>query len=128
MASSAFAKPLGMRARGETTEARPGRRPVSGGRARAVSGRLGDRPVRGVMTPRADVDWIDALAAEDRLCEKLVTTRHSRLPVCEGSTDNMIGVAQTRELLAEALAGRGLDVRARARAAPVVPDTAEALD
>jgi putative hemolysin len=90
--------------------------------------RLGDRPVRGVMTPRADVDWIDALAGEDRLREKLVTTRHSRLPVCEGSTDRMVGVAQTRELLAEALAGRGLDVRARARAAPVIPDTAEALD
>lgn len=90
--------------------------------------RLGDRPVRGVMTPRADVDWIDLLAGEDRLREKLVSTQHSRLPVGEGSTDRMLGVVQARGLLARALAGHELDVRAHVRAAPVIPDTAEALD
>lgn len=90
--------------------------------------RLGDRPVRGVMTPRTDVDWIDLLAGDDRLREKLVSTQHSRLPVGDGSTDRMLGVVQTRELLAQALAGRKLDIRARVRAAPVIPDTAEALD
>jgi putative hemolysin len=90
--------------------------------------RLGDRPVRGVMTPRTDVDWIDLLAGEDRLREKLVSTQHSRLPVGEGSTDRMLGVVQTRELLVQAVAGQELDVRARVRAAPVIPDTAGALD
>ena len=37
----------------------------------------------------------------------------------------MLGVVQTRELLAQMLAGKPLDVRANLRTAPVIPDTAE---
>jgi putative hemolysin len=33
--------------------------------------RLGDRIVQGVMTPRGEVDWIDATAGEDRIRQKL---------------------------------------------------------
>lgn len=90
--------------------------------------RLGDRPVRGIMTPRTDVDWIDLAAPEGRQREVLVTTRHSRLPAGEGSIDAMLGVVQTREVLAHLLAGRPLDMRAHVHKAPVIPDTAEALD
>jgi len=90
--------------------------------------RLGDRPVRGIMTPRTEVEWVDLSAGEDRVREVLSGTHHSRLPVGEGSTDNFIGVVQTRELLARALAGEPLDVRAHLRPAPVIPDTADALD
>lgn len=90
--------------------------------------RLGDRPVRGIMTPRTDVDWIDVTAPEAEQRATLGATQHSRLPAGEGLTDVMIGVVQTRELLARLLAGEPLDVRACVRAAPVIPDTAEALD
>ncbi len=90
--------------------------------------RLGDRPVRGIMTPRTDVDWIDLLAGEDKVRELLVSTQHSRLPVGEGSADAMLGVVQTRELLSQMLAGHKLDVRASVLTAPIIPDTAEALD
>ncbi len=90
--------------------------------------RLGDRPVRGIMTPRPDVDWVDLHAGEDRIREALSTTQHSRLPVGEGSTDALLGVVQTREVLVRLLAGQPLDIRASVRKAPVVPDTAEALD
>lgn len=90
--------------------------------------RLGDRPVRGVMTPRGEVDWIDAAAGEDAIKEILLHTAHSRLPVGDGSPETMVGVVQSRELLAALLQGGPLDVRALARPAPVVPDTADALD
>ena len=90
--------------------------------------RLGDRPVRGIMTPRPDVDWIDLLTSEDRIREILSTTQHSRLPVGEGSTDGLLGVVQTREVLVRLLAGQPLDIRASIRSAPVIPDTVEALD
>lgn len=90
--------------------------------------RLGDRPVKGVMTPRGEVDWIDVAAGEDAIREVLQRTAHSRLPVGDGSPEAMIGVVQSRELLAALLRGEPLDVRARARPAPVVPDTADALD
>src|SRR5215208_2506634 len=45
--------------------------------------RLGDRAVRGVMTPRTDVDWIDLEHDEFEIKEALIRTQHSRLPVCE---------------------------------------------
>ena len=90
--------------------------------------RLGDRPVRGVMTPRTDVDWIDLSTSEERQRERLATTQHSRLPVADGSIDQMLGVVQTRELLSQALSGRPLDIRGSLRTAPVMMDGADALD
>jgi putative hemolysin len=90
--------------------------------------RLGDRAVRGIMTPRTDVDWIDLEDTPFDIRERLINTPHSRLPVAEGAQDNMIGVVQARELLAAFLADRPLDIRASVRTAPVIPDTLNALD
>jgi putative hemolysin len=97
---------------------------------RMISGvlRLGDRAVRGVMTPRTDVDWIDLQDAETKIQKLLIESPHSRLPVAEGDPDNMIGVIQSRELLASLLAGGRFEIRAHVRTAPVVPDTLDALD
>jgi putative hemolysin len=97
---------------------------------RMISGvlRLGDRPVRGLMTPRTDVDWIDLDDGDEAIRGLLIATPHSRLPVTEGTSDNVIGVVQSRELLAALLSGEPLDVRAHIRQAPVIPDTLYALD
>ena len=91
--------------------------------------RLGDRAVRGVMTPRTDVDWIDLDHDDETAIRVLLgSTPHSRLPVAQGDPDNMIGVVQARAILADMLAGKPLDIRANVRHAPVVPDTLDALD
>lgn len=97
---------------------------------RMISGvlRLGDRTVRGLMTPRTDVDWIDLDDDEETIRSVLIETPHSRLPVSEGSPDNIIGVVQSRALLAALLSGQPLDLRAQLQQAPVIPDTLEALD
>jgi putative hemolysin len=97
---------------------------------RMISGvlRLGDRTVRGLMTPRSDVDWIDLVDDEASIRELLIETPHSRLPVSEGTPDNVIGVVQSRELLATMLSGQPLDIRSHIQPAPVIPDTLHALD
>lgn len=89
--------------------------------------RLADRAVIGLMTPRTDVDWIDLTGEEAEMRQRLITTPHSRLPVAEGSPDHMIGVVQTRELLAGILAGKPLDIREHVRRAPIIPETIDAL-
>ncbi|AZO66804.1 hemolysin family protein [Mesorhizobium sp. M6A.T.Cr.TU.016.01.1.1] len=90
--------------------------------------RLGDRAVRAVMTPRTEVDWIN-LQSDDAATRKLLMeTQHSRLPAGDGSVDAMIGVVQTRDVLAAMLGGRALDPRQHVRAAPIVHDQADALD
>jgi putative hemolysin len=80
------------------------------------------------MTPRTNVDWIDLADDEETVRALLAETPHSRLPVSEGSPDNIIGVVQSRELLAAMLGGEPLDIRRHVRMAPVIPDTLYALD
>ncbi|MDB5649878.1 MAG: DNA-binding protein [Hyphomicrobiales bacterium] len=97
---------------------------------RMISGvlRLGDRAVRAVMTPRTDVDWIDLAMDDDAIRAKLIQTTHSRLPVGEGSSDNIVGILQLRELLPAYMRGETVNLRSFVRAAPVLPDRIDALE
>jgi putative hemolysin len=90
--------------------------------------RLADRPVRAVMTPRGQVDWIDADADEATVRARLIETPHTRLPVAEGAVDRIVGVLQARDVLAALLEDRPLNLRALARSVAVVPDLMDAMD
>ena len=90
--------------------------------------RLADRPVREVMTPRTEVDWIDVNASLEELHAALEEIPHSRIPVAEGSADNVIGVLQTRDLVQTLLDGREINLRELTRSAPVIPDLMDAMD
>ena len=90
--------------------------------------RLADRPVREVMTPRTDVDWIDISASRDEIREVLLESQHSRLPVADRSIDNIVGVIQVRDLLAELLQGREIDLKTLIKPGPVIPDLMDAMD
>ena len=90
--------------------------------------RLADRPVREVMTPRTEVEWIDIDATPAALRARLKETGHSRLLVAEGSIDVVVGVIQSRDLLAALIERKPLDIRTLMRAAPIVPDQVDAMD
>jgi putative hemolysin len=90
--------------------------------------RLADRPVRNVMTPRTDVDWIDADAGPDEVRETLLDTPHTRLPVAEGSVEAIIGIVQARDVMSALLRGQPVDLRALARPVAIVPDQVDAMD
>jgi putative hemolysin len=90
--------------------------------------RLADRPVREVMTPRTEVDWIDVSSTEAEIREALLETSHSRVPVADGSVDNIIGVIQTRDVMTCLLEGKPIDLGRLSRNAPVIPDLMDAMD
>jgi len=90
--------------------------------------RLADRPVREVMTPRTEVDWIDVGLTSDQVRQALLDTPHNRLPVAQGSVENIVGVIQTRDVLASMLEGRPIDLNQLCRKAPVIPDLMDAMD
>jgi putative hemolysin len=96
---------------------------------RMISGvmRLGNRAVRGVMTPRTEVEWIDLSMPAAEAREILMASKHSRLPVGE-DIDSLGGVILSREMLAAMIAGKALDIRAHVRTAPIVYDNSDALD
>ena len=90
--------------------------------------RLGDRPVRAVMTPRREVDMVDLTDGPDDIRRTILESVHSRLPVHAGTPEEMLGVIQAKDLLDAYLRDEHPDVRSQVRPAANVPDTADALD
>ena len=90
--------------------------------------RLADRPVREVMTPRTEIDWIELGCGRDEIRAALAATPHSRLPVARGSVDDIVGVISARDLLMELLDGRDFDLARIVKTAPVIPDLMDAMD
>jgi putative hemolysin len=90
--------------------------------------RLSDRRVRGVMTPRGEVDWIDADMSDAEIRAQLAASPHTRLPVARGTVDDIIGVLQARDVVQALIEGRPLDLAALAQPAPVIPDVIDAVD
>ena len=90
--------------------------------------RLADRPVREVMTPRTEIDWVDVSSSRNDIRAALKSTPHSRLPVARGSVDDIVGVISTRDLLMAVLDGADIDLHQLARDAPVIPDLMDAMD
>jgi putative hemolysin len=90
--------------------------------------RLADRPVREVMTPRTEIDWIDIGATPHEVRQALLETPHNRIPVADGAVENIVGVIQTRDVLAASLEGRPINLRQLCRTAPVIPDLMDAMD
>jgi putative hemolysin len=90
--------------------------------------RLGDRKARSIMTPRTDVEPIDASAAPEDITRTILASVHGRFPVYDGKPDEILGVLQAKDALNAMLAGKRLDVRALMRPAPIVPDTADVLN
>ena len=90
--------------------------------------KLAEKPVRELMTPRTELDWIDAEDDEAAMLKVVAETRHSLLPVAEGSPDKVLGVIKLRDLLARQVAGEEIDLRKLIRKAEVVPDQLDAMD
>lgn len=90
--------------------------------------RLAERPVREMMTPRTEVDWIGADADTAAIRAAIEASTHSLLPVADGSPDNILGVVKVRDVLAALVAGRPVAMRAMMRKVEVVPDQLDAMD
>ena len=90
--------------------------------------RLADRPVREVMTPRMEIDWIDVRSTPEELRDALLETAHTRIPVAEGSVENIVGVVEIRDIVAALLENRPIDLGSMYRKAPVIPDLMDAMD
>jgi putative hemolysin len=74
--------------------------------------RLSDRTVKAIMTPRLDMVWLDPNDDRAALLSTIRESRHSRFPVAEGSADDVVGVVQTKEILAALDAAGGFDIKA----------------
>jgi putative hemolysin len=90
--------------------------------------RLTDRSVRVFMTPRQEIVWLDVGDAADAVREKMAASAHSRLPLCDGDLDHLVGIVAAKDLLSRCLTGQPLDLVAAARPALFLPETATGPD
>ena len=90
--------------------------------------RLQERPVRELMTPRTEIDWLDVDASEEEMNRIIAESPHSLLPVADGTADKMLGVVKVRELLAMRLIDQPVRLADLVRKTGVVPDQLDAMD
>ena len=85
---------------------------------------LGDKKVHEVMVPRTDIVAIDVNTPPHEVLENVVRAGHSRIPVFEGSSDQIIGVLYVKDLFRRLARGeKDVTVRPFLRPAQFVPET-----
>lgn len=72
---------------------------------------FGDSQARDIMVPRVDVVFLDVNSTYEEILEVFRREKFTRLPVYEGSTDNVIGVLNVKDLLG-CDTSRGFDLHA----------------
>ncbi len=85
--------------------------------------RLDERHAGAVMTPRADVVFLDVRDSIDVNRAKLRQVPHSVLPLCDGGLDNVLGFVRSTTVVEHLLDGRPLDLAGVAEPALFVPET-----
>ncbi|HEY8648258.1 MAG TPA: hemolysin family protein [Candidatus Limnocylindria bacterium] len=84
---------------------------------------LGEKKVHEVMVPRPDITAIDVNTPPEQLLEAVVSAGHSRIPVYEGSPDQIIGVLYVKDLFRRLARHESVTIRPFLRAAQFVPET-----
>ena len=90
---------------------------------------FGDKVVREVMTPRPNIVAISADAALEQLRQVVITEQYSRIPVYEGTIDQIIGFIHVRDMFE--LEGEEREkgtVRELVRPVRLVPETKPVSD
>ncbi|PWK63272.1 hemolysin family protein [Aminobacter sp. AP02] len=70
---------------------------------------IGNRRIADIMTPRRDVDWIDADDSTEEMLRTIRECRHEQLLVGRGDVDEPLGMILKKDLLEQVLDGKPLD-------------------
>jgi putative hemolysin len=84
---------------------------------------LSDRKIGALMTPRPDIIWLDL---EDSMAinrQKIIDSEYSRLPVCEGELDRVLGIIHIADLLSQTLKGEELNLTTALRQPLFIPES-----
>src|SRR5690606_12991135 len=89
--------------------------------------RLADRRVRAIMTPRAEVVWLDEAASVEEVGAVLAAHGYSSYPVCRGTIDQPVGVLDLKKLAPALLAGKPAGLAEGLSPPLIVPESVPAL-
>ncbi|MBD2578918.1 hemolysin family protein [Oscillatoria sp. FACHB-1406] len=89
--------------------------------------RLGDRPIRALMTPRTEIVWLDLNKPLNENWEIAIASGYSRFPVGHGSLDRCLGIARLRNLFEASMAGETINLEAKLQSPLYVTETMQSL-
>lgn len=89
--------------------------------------RLGDRPVRAIMTPRPDLEWLSPDEDQATIRRLLLDSRHTRILVSGESIDDVVGIVLARDLLRQCIEGKPLSIAAVIKQPLFVPESTPVL-
>lgn len=89
--------------------------------------RFADRSVRSIMTPRADVVWLELDAGRNDIARVVTEGGHTRLPVGRGGVDDIVGVVHVRDILARALTGEPIALKDLLNPVPAIYEAVTVL-
>ncbi|HEV8470597.1 MAG TPA: hemolysin family protein [Candidatus Limnocylindria bacterium] len=85
---------------------------------------ISEKPVHEVMVPRTDIVAIDVNTPPAEILKDITKVGHSRIPVYEGSPDNIIGILYVKDLFRRLARGeKDVQIRPYLRPAQFVPES-----
>lgn len=90
--------------------------------------RLDERSVSSLMVPRSEIIYLDVALSLEENYQRVLQSPHSRFPVCDRHMDTLLGVINSKELLAHAVSGETVDLAALARPGNFVPQSLTGTD
>jgi putative hemolysin len=90
--------------------------------------RLGDRPIKTLMTPRTSIIWLDVDSPWEENQREILETPYSRFPVGQDSLDNCLGFVRVKDILNTQLSGAALSLQALAQPPLFVAESTRSLN
>jgi putative hemolysin len=85
---------------------------------------ISEKPVHEVMVPRTDIVAIDVDTPPEEILKIITNIGHSRIPLYEGSPDNIIGILYVKDLFRRLARGeKDVQIRPYMRPAQFVPES-----
>lgn len=88
---------------------------------------LADRRVNELMVPRTGMIWLNIDDSPEEIVAAISDSPHSRFPVAGGSPDNILGIVQVKNLWAQGLNRRQIDLNAVLEKALFLPEATHAF-
>lgn len=90
--------------------------------------RLDERSIASLMVPRSDIIYLDIGLPLKLNYQRVMQSPHSRFPVANGQLDEIIGVINSKELLAQAITDEDVDLSKLVKPCNFVPESLSGME
>ncbi len=89
--------------------------------------RLNDRSINAIMTPRTEIEWLDANDSHEQILKQILASPYSRFPVARGSLDDVVGILAAKDVLEKHITAGEYDILQLVQKPLFVPENTLAM-